>query len=103
MRVTRKRALAVAACALAIAFATPACSRATEADCKLIVDRSVELEMKESSDAAVDAAVLQKRIEEVRKELNEQIRNCQGRRVTEKTMACVRGAQTKEELEQCLR
>ena len=103
MRAMRKRALAVAACPLAIAFATPACSRATEADCRLIVDRSVELEMKESSDAGVDAAALQARTAQVRKELDEQIRACQGRRVTEKTMACVRAAQTTEELEQCLR
>ncbi len=97
----RMRAPAVATCALA--FATPACSRATEADCRLIVDKSVELEMKESTDAAVDAAAVQKRVEQVRSELDDQIRACQGRRVTEKTMACVRAAQTSGELDKCLR
>jgi hypothetical protein len=107
MHAMRMRAGAVAALAFA-AFVhlavLPACSRATEADCKLIVDRSVELEMKgASSGAAVDAAAVAQRSQQVRAELDEQIRACQGRRVTDKTMACVRAATTSEELDKCLK
>jgi hypothetical protein len=101
---SRARALAILPLAPVLLLPVSACNRATEADCKLIVDKSVELEMKESAaDAGVDAAAISHRSQEVRAELDEQIRACQGRRVTDKTMACVRGSKSSEELDQCLR
>jgi hypothetical protein len=75
--------------------------RATDADCQLIVDRSVELQMKEMS--YNDAAAIAEREQQVRAELDDQIRSCESRRVTDKTVACVRAASTIKELEACLR
>jgi hypothetical protein len=75
--------------------------RATDADCRLIVDRSVELQMKEMSHD--DATAIMEREAHVRAELDEQIRSCEERRVTDKTMACVRAATNIKELETCLR
>lgn len=75
--------------------------RATEADCRLIVDRSVELQMKEMS--RNDVAAIAQREELVRAALDDQIRSCESRRVTDKTMACVRKASTMKELDACLR
>jgi hypothetical protein len=75
--------------------------RATESDCKLIVDKSVEVELKGNDH--LDAAGLSQREQQVRNQLDEQIRSCEGRRVTDKTMGCVRGATTPEEIDKCLR
>jgi hypothetical protein len=75
--------------------------RATDADCRLIVDRSVELQMKEMSYS--DAAAIAEREQQVRLELGDQIRSCESRRVTDKTIACVRAASTIKELDTCLR
>ena len=50
-----------------------------------------------------DPAAIAKREREVRAELDGQIRSCENRRVTEKTMACVRSATTTQELDKCLR
>jgi hypothetical protein len=76
--------------------------RATRADCQLIVDRSVELQMKDLNET--DPQAVQKRETEVRAELDEELKACErDRRVTEKTMACVQSAQTTVELDKCLR
>jgi hypothetical protein len=75
--------------------------RATSEDCRLIVDRSVELQMKEMSHA--DAAAIAEREERVRAALGVEIKACETRRVTDKTMACVRAASTVKELDACLR
>jgi len=75
--------------------------RATHADCQLIVDRSVELQMKDLSET--DPKVVAKREAEVRAELGEEIDTCErDRRVTEKTMTCVQRASTTPELDKCL-
>ena len=74
--------------------------RATEADCKLIVDRAVELRMKESN--STDPAAISEREREVRSALEGEIKECQSRRVTDKTMSCVRAATTTKELDACL-
>jgi hypothetical protein len=87
---------------VASALLTAACGRrATHADCQLIVDKSVELEMRAMS--RNDALAVQKREEQVRAELEHEIESCEGRRVTEKTMACVQAASTTQELDKCLR
>jgi hypothetical protein len=75
--------------------------RATEADCQLIVNKSVELEMKAMSRA--DPPSIQKREEEVRAQLRDEIEACQSRHVTEKTLACVRSASSTQGLDACLR
>lgn len=82
-------------------YATACGRRATEVDCQLIVNKSVELELKETNQTSAEA--IQKREEQVRSELEGEIKSCEGRRVTEQTMACVHAAATTQELDQCLR
>ena len=79
------------------------CGRhATRADCQLIVDRSVELRLKASDET--DAQTIAKREAAVRAALDDEINSCErDRRVTDKTMACVRSATTTQELDGCLR
>jgi hypothetical protein len=75
--------------------------RATHEDCQLIVDRSVELQLRETNET--DAQAIAKRTAEVRAALDGEIKSCErDRRVTEKTMACVRSAKTTQELDTCL-
>lgn len=75
--------------------------RATQEDCQLIVDKSVELQMKEMS--LTSPADVQKREEQVRGQLQGDIASCEGRRITERTVACVQAATTAKEMDQCLR
>jgi hypothetical protein len=75
--------------------------RATHADCELIVDKSVELQMKEMS--LTSAADVQKRVEQVRSQLQGDIASCEGRRITDRTVSCVQAAATTKEMDQCLR
>ena len=75
--------------------------RATEADCQLIVDKSVELQMKEMEKR--DPVAIQKRQDALRHELEPEMKECVGRRITDKMMACVRGAQQSTDLETCVR
>jgi hypothetical protein len=75
--------------------------RATAADCRLIVDKSVELRMKQMSNT--DPAAIHKRAQQVSSELHDELGACEGRRVTSRTIACVQASKTSQELEQCLR
>jgi hypothetical protein len=99
--------LPAALVSLAFAAASPAvlggCGRrATHDDCQLIVDRSVELQLKALDET--DAQTIAKREAEVRAALDDEIKSCETeRRVTDRTMACVRSASTTKELDACLR
>jgi hypothetical protein len=85
-----------------LAAAVTGCGRkATEADCQLIVDRSVELQMKEMEKSEREA--IEKRQVQLRKELQGEMKDCVGRRVTDKMMACVRAAQSSGDLEKCVK
>jgi hypothetical protein len=75
--------------------------RATEVDCRLIVDRSVELQSKEMSET--DPKTIADREARIRAELEDQIKECESRRVTDRTMSCVQNAKSSQELETCLR
>ncbi len=84
-----------------LAAALISCGRqATLADCQLIVDKSVEIQLLESS---ASSAEVEKRIEQVRGALESEISACKGRRVTDRTLSCVKAAKRSKELEQCLR
>ncbi len=50
-----------------------------------------------------DVAAIAERERLVRELLDGEIKSCESRRVTDKTMACVRAASTAEELDTCLR
>jgi hypothetical protein len=94
--------LAIALVGLALGSCVAGCGRrATAADCQLIVDKSVELQMKEMSET--DAATIAERESHIRSELDEQIQSCQSRRVTDRTIACVTAATSTQELDRCLR
>jgi hypothetical protein len=75
--------------------------RASQADCQLIVDKAVELQLKEMD--LHDAPSIEKREQEVRAELGGEIKSCEGRHVTERTLSCVRAATTTQGLDGCLR
>jgi hypothetical protein len=87
---------------LALVCLVPACGRkATAADCQLILDRSVELQMREMEKG--DAEAIAKRQKIMREELEGEMKDCVGRRITDTMMACVRAATTSAELEKCVR
>ena len=50
-----------------------------------------------------DQAAIAEREKQVRAELQDEIKTCETLRVTDKTMACIRGAATMRELDACLR
>jgi hypothetical protein len=75
--------------------------RATPADCRLIVDKSVELQLKMLSET--DAPSVARKEQLVRAQMQDELKACEGRLVSDKMMSCVISAPTTEELEQCLR
>jgi hypothetical protein len=88
----------VASAALALA----ACGRkATEADCAFIVDRYVEVELRDLK--VTDPKVIEQRKAEMRRDLKDELRACPGKRITDSMLACVRTAATNTELDKCTR
>ncbi len=100
MRIAARATFAVAA-AVVLPILAGCGRKATEADCQLILDRSVELQMKEMEKA--DPSAIQKRQEALRQELAADMKDCVGRRITEKMMSCVKSAPSSSELEKCVR
>jgi hypothetical protein len=87
---------------LAWAFLALGCGRkATRADCELVVDKNVEVKLK--ADGLTDSALVQKRKDELRASLRDDIDKCVGKRVTDSMLNCVRGAGTPEQIDKCLR
>jgi hypothetical protein len=79
-----------------------ACGRpATQEDCELIIDRNVELQMKQMQ--ITDQAAVDKRKAEIRSAMSSELKGCVGKRVTDGMMICVKKAQTADEIDQCLR
>lgn len=75
--------------------------KATRADCELVVDKNVEVKLK--ADGVTDPATVQKRKDELRASLKDDIDKCVGKRVTDSMLACVQGAETAEQIDKCLR
>lgn len=75
--------------------------KATRQDCELVVDRNVELQLKQMGVA--DPSTVAKRTEEMRASMRDDIDKCVGKRVTEGMMACVKTAQSAEAIDKCLR
>lgn len=87
---------------LAFALACSACGRkATRADCEAVVDKNVEVKLK--AEGITDPAIVQKRKEELRASLRDDIDKCVGKRITDGMMACVKGAETAEQIDKCLK
>lgn len=94
--------LSAGAVALAAVLAVGCGRQASEADCQLIIDRNVELQMKAMN--INDPAAIQRKQEELRKEMKEELRGeCVGRRVTDKMMECVTKAETTDAINECVR
>lgn len=100
-RVRKGSSFTLAALATAATVVGGCGRRATQSDCQLIVNKSVELQMKEMS--LTNASAVAKREEQVRAEMQAEIESCEGRRVSSKTIACVQAATSSQELDQCLR
>jgi len=83
--------------------ASAGCRRATEADCETIVDRIVELQLREQG--VTDAETIAKRKEETKaKKRQELLGGCVGKRISSGSLKCIEGAKTSAEIiDVCLR
>jgi hypothetical protein len=96
------RRVAFALSVVLAVVALAACGRkATRADCETIVDRNVEVQLK--SQGTVDPATIAKRRDEIRAEMKDRIDQCVGKRLTDGMMACVKKAETADQIDKCLR
>jgi hypothetical protein len=87
---------------LFVLLACGACGRpATEADCQLIIDRNVEVQMRAMK--LGDPVLIAKKQEELRAAMKNELKDCVNRRVTDGMMRCVREAQTADEITKCIR
>ncbi len=94
---------------LGLAAASPGCGHpASEAECRTLVDRMVELELK--AQGVTDPAVVAKRRTETvasdagPSAVSDLYRGCLGRRVTDGMMTCIRNAAAADEItDSCLR
>ncbi|MBX3186452.1 MAG: hypothetical protein KF819_05520 [Labilithrix sp.] len=75
--------------------------KATRADCEMVVDRNVELQLRKMG--VNDSAVIEKRREEMRASMRDDIEKCVGKRVTDGMMSCVQSAETAEQIDKCLK
>lgn len=73
---------------------------ATEAECLLVVDRNVELQIKAMTTPPQD---VEKEKARVRSEMEPMLKACVGKRITDGKLACVRGADTVVKVDECLR
>jgi hypothetical protein len=96
------RPVVLAIVTIPLFFSLAACGRkATEADCNLIINRNVEVQMKAMH--IDDAPTIAKKQDELRAQMKDDLKDCEGRRVTDKMMSCVGSAQTGDEVTECLR
>lgn len=87
---------------LAAGLGLVGCGRpATEADCQLIIDRNVEVQMHAMK--LEDPALIAKKQADLRLAMKDDLKDCVGRRVTDGMMKCVREAKTAEEITKCIR
>jgi len=89
---------------LFLALGVTSCNhrRATREDCQQILDRIVALELRERGFR--DSALLERKSNELRQTLAPELSQCWGRRLSEKALACIRTAESTEQLTHaCLR
>ncbi len=75
--------------------------KATRADCEHFFNKNVEVKLK--SEGVTDPPAIEKRQAELRKDLQEDLDKCVGRRITDGMLKCVDGAQTDTDVDKCLR
>lgn len=72
---------------------------ASEAECQLIVDKNVELQIAAMSAPPPD---VEKEKARVRAEMEPMLKACPGHRITDGKLACVRGAKSTKEIDACM-
>lgn len=83
-------------------FVLSGCGRkATLEDCGVVVDRNVEVQLKALG--VTDPTIIAQRRAEMRASLKDDIDKCVGKRVTDAMMTCVKGAETAEQIDKCMR
>lgn len=75
--------------------------KATREDCELIVDKNGEVMLKAMG--VTDAMTVAKRKEELRAQMKGDIDECVGKRITDGMIACVKTAETAEQITKCMR
>jgi hypothetical protein len=81
------------------AFCSVGCGHpATVQECDVIVERITELELAKRP-AATDKRIVQQEVAETKKALHDQsMKDCVGRRITDRAMRCVRDAKTSKQI-----
>jgi len=80
----------------------PACGRrATPADCDLIFNRYVEVQLRAVH--VTDPVEIAKREQAMRAEMKDDLKQCPGKRITDSMLRCVQNAQTNDEIDKCTR
>jgi hypothetical protein len=88
--------------AVALALACAGCGRrATPADCDLIFNRYVEVQLRAVH--VTDPVEIAKREQAMRTEMKDDLRQCPGKRITDSMLRCVQNAQTNDEIDKCTR
>jgi hypothetical protein len=73
--------------------------RATPADCDLIFNRFVEVQLRAVH--VTDPVEVAKREQTMREELKDDLQKCPGKRITDSMLRCVQNAQTNDEMDKC--
>jgi hypothetical protein len=95
------RPIRLLACLLVVLLAAGCGRKATHEDCEAVVDKNVELQLKALG--VVDPATVNKRRDEMRASMKDDIDKCVGKRVTDTMISCVKNAETTEKIDKCLR
>jgi hypothetical protein len=75
--------------------------KATQSDCDYIFNRYVEVQLRSMN--VNDQATIDKRESEMRAEMREDLKDCVGKRITDRMLRCVREARTNDEIDRCTR
>jgi hypothetical protein len=80
--------------------ALTACGRqATAEDCRVIYEKNVEVEMRTLEKA--DAPTIERKKTDLKAAFEGELSLCVGKRITDSVMACIRNAQTSDEMTRC--
>jgi hypothetical protein len=86
----------------ALVLAAAGCGRrATTADCDLIFNRYVEVQLRAVH--ITDPVEVTKREQAMRAEMKDDLQQCPGKRITDSMLRCVQNAQTNDEIDKCTR
>jgi hypothetical protein len=85
----------------AVVLAAGCGRRATTADCDLLFNRYVEVQLR--SIHVIDPVEIAKREQTMRGEMKDDLKECPGKRITDSMLRCVQNAQTNDEIDKCTR